>query len=96
MALNEFGKCFKLAVSIEVMPYNIYTYENVSMVAASTQPALDTLSDSAKPQFPNNLEKWICILGIGMENQMFDSIKHSSIYCRNGLQSSYGWILCLS
>ena len=26
MALKEFGECFKLAVSKEVMPYNIYTW----------------------------------------------------------------------
>ena len=30
------------------MPYNIYTYENVSMGAASIQSALDMLSDSDK------------------------------------------------
>ena len=43
MALKEFGKCFKLAVSKEVMPYNIYTYENVSMGAASIQDVLEVL-----------------------------------------------------
>ena len=60
------------------MPYSIYTYENVSMGAAAIQSALDILNDSDKQQFLNNVEQWSC----GMEYQMFDSIKYSSIYCK--------------
>ena len=41
MALAKFGKCFNLKCHKEVMPYNVYTYENVSMGAASIQSALD-------------------------------------------------------
>ena len=67
------------------MPYHIYTYGNVNMGAASIQSALDILSDSDKQPFLDNLEKWNCILGNGMENQMFDLIKYLSIYCKNGL-----------
>ena len=43
MALREFGKCFKLDVPKEVVPYNVYNYENESMGACSTQGALDVL-----------------------------------------------------
>jgi hypothetical protein len=78
MAMREFGKCFKLDVNKEVMPYNIYTYENVSMGACSIQSALGVLKADDKQQFLDNLEKWDCILG----NQMFDLIKYSSIYCK--------------
>ena len=80
MALREFGKCFKLDVSEEITPYNIYTYEHVSMGAASIQSALDILNDSDKQPFLANLGKWNCVLGLGMENRMFDLIKHPSIY----------------
>ena len=82
MVLEEFGKCFKLAVSKKNMPYNTYTYGNVSMGAASTQSALDVFSDSDKQPFLYNLEEWSCILGIGVGNQMFDFIKCSSICCK--------------
>ena len=82
MALIYFGKCFKLDVSKKVMPYNVYTYENVTMGACSIQPALDILKDDDKQQFLNNSEKWDCILGKGMDNHMFVLIKHSSIYCK--------------
>ena len=82
------------------MPYNVYTYENVNMGACSIQSALDILKDDDKQQFLDNLEKWDCILGKGMDNQMFDLIKYSSIYCKmdckvlmDGYEVFRGWIL---
>ena len=84
MALREFGKCFKLDASEEVMPYNVYTYQNVPMGACSIQSALGIITDDGKHHFSNNLEKWDCILGKGMENQMFDLLTCSSIYCKVG------------
>ena len=54
------------------------------MGACSIQSALDVLKDEYKKQFLDNLEKWDCILGKGMGNQMFDSIKYSSIYGKMG------------
>ena len=75
MALRDFGKGFKLENSKEVMPYNVYTYGNVTMGACSIQPALGILRDDDKQQLLNNLEQWNCILGESMDNQMFDLIK---------------------
>ena len=83
MALSKFGKCFNLSCQKEVMPYNVYTYENVRMGACSIQSALDALNDEKdKEQFLDNINKWDCILGKGMNNQMFDLITYSSIYCK--------------
>ena len=48
MPLRGFGDCFKLDVSKEVMPYNMYNYEHVSNGSASVQSALDILNDSDK------------------------------------------------
>ena len=61
MPLRDFGKCFKLDVSKEVMPYNVYTCENVTMGACSIQSALGILKDDGKQHFLDNLEKWDCI-----------------------------------
>ena len=72
MPLILFGKCFKLDVNKEVMPYGVYTYEHVSMGACSIQSALDILKDDDKQQISDNLEKWDCVLGKGMDDQMFD------------------------
>ena len=64
------------------MPYNVYTCQNVEMGACRIQDALDILKVADKQKFLNNLEQWNCILGNGMDNQMFDLIKYSSIYCK--------------
>ena len=44
MALREFGGCFKLDCHKEVMPYEIYTYEHVSMGVCRIQDAIDVLN----------------------------------------------------
>ena len=100
MPLRYFGKCFKLDVNKGVMPYGVYTYENVEMGACRIQDALGILKDDDKQQLLNNLENLDCILGNGMDNQMFDLIKYSSIYCKmdckvlmNGYEVFRGWML---
>ena len=35
-----------------------------------------------KTQLLDNLETWNCIIGKGMNDQMFDLLKYSSIYCK--------------
>ena len=64
------------------MPYNIYKYENDSMGACSIHDDLTILSDNDEHIFLDNLETWDCILGKGINNEMFDLIKCSSIYCK--------------
>ena len=51
MALAKFGKCFNLSCHKEVMPYNVYTYENVSIDSVSIKSALDVLKDEEKNIF---------------------------------------------
>ena len=48
MPLRDFGKCFEFDVNKEVMPYGVYTYENVNMGAVSIQSALGLLKDDDK------------------------------------------------
>ena len=38
--------------------------------------------DDGKQHFLDNLGKWDCILGKGMDDQMYHLIKYSSIYCK--------------
>ena len=85
-ALREFGECFKLDCHKEVMPYEIYIYENVSSGACCIQDAIDVLKteDDKQKQLIDDIETWNCVLGKGMNNQMFDLIRYSSIYCKTG------------
>ena len=61
MALRNCGKCFKVDChKEEVIPYNVYTYENVNIGAASIQSALGILKDGDdKHHLLDNLENWI-------------------------------------
>ena len=70
------------------------------MGACCAQDALDILTDDDKQQFLDNLDNWGCILGKGMDNQMFDLTKYSSIYCNmdckvlmEGYEVFRGWML---
>ena len=42
------------------------------------------LTKQYKQQFLDNLDTWNCILGKGMDNQMFGLITYSSMYCKMG------------
>ena len=66
MALLEFGECFELDCHKEVMPYEIYTYENVSMGVCLIQDAIDVLKTEYDKQLLDYIEKWDCVLGKGM------------------------------
>ena len=60
MAFREFGGCFKLDCHKEVMPYDIYTYEHVSMGACRIQDAIDVLkTEDDKQHFLDNIENGI-------------------------------------
>ena len=56
------------------MPYGVYNYEHVSMNVCSIQSAWDILKDEDTQHVLDNIETWVCILGNGMDHQMFDLI----------------------
>ena len=65
------------------MPYGVYTHRNVDMGACCVQYALDTiLKCEDKQHLLDNIDKWDCVLGKGMNNQIPDLIKYSSNYCK--------------
>ena len=73
------------------------------MGACSIKSALGVLKDADKTtekHVLDNLENWDCILGEGMDDQMFGLIKYSSIYCKmdckvlmDGYEVFGGWLL---
>ena len=70
------------------------------MVYIHIQDALAMLKDDDKQQLLDNIEKWDCILGKGMDNQLLDLLKYSSIYCKldcqvlmQGYEVFRGWML---
>jgi len=68
--LKEFGKMFQLVVKKEIMPYHLYTQENVK------KQFID-IPEINEDGFLQNCKEWNCFKG----NQI-DIIKYSQIYCR--------------
>ena len=60
MPLKKFGKSFKLGVTKEIMPYQLYTQDNIDQVYRPICGALPHLQDEDVEQFINNLDTWGC------------------------------------
>ena len=89
MPLKKFGETFKLDTEKEIMPYAIYTHENIQKQYIPINEALKYVDENHVEQFLNNIKKWGCIrtsepgfhLG-GMEPGFhYDIIEYSARYC---------------
>ena len=78
MKLADFGKSFKLDVQKEIMPYKIYTEENIKKRNIPILKAIYHVNDKDRKQFIENIDKWGC----RVNKNDFDIIKYSSEYCR--------------
>ena len=73
--------CLTIYIYIYIYVYiYIYTYEHVIMGVCCILDAIDVYKNEDKQQFLDAIETWDCVLGKGMDDQMFDLIKYSSIY----------------
>ena len=72
--LRDFGKMFELDVKKEIMPYEIYTEENVKKQYLTKELFKDIKDHD---EFFKNCKEWKCIV-----NNKVDIIKYSQIYCR--------------
>ena len=81
MQLKDFGKSFKLDVKKDIMPYKIYTQENIKRVYIPILEAIHHINHKDIDQFINNINKWQC-RGEGHRFNEFNIIKYSSEYCK--------------
>jgi len=90
--LAQFGSMFRLDVVKEIMPYCIYTSENIDL-----KNGLITIAEAEQncnyegtelDEFRSNYESWDCVT----EDGHLDLIKYSSIYCEMDVKVLYkGW-----
>jgi len=102
MPLRKFGVSFNLDVSKEIMPYPIYTQENINKVFVPISHALKHVSITDKQQFLNNIDKWNC-RGNGHQQKAegnFNILTYSSKYCemdcsvlKKGYETFRSWML---
>ena len=81
MPLRNFAKSFSLEVEKEVMPYNVYTKENIDKVYIPIVGALHYIKDEDIERFIKNIDDWGC-RGTGgahmPQKRDFDIINYSS------------------
>jgi hypothetical protein len=77
MPLRDFSKNFGLDKEKEIMPYDLYTEENINKRFISVDEALQFVDEKEKEQFLNNLKKWKLL----RDDNTYDIIEYSSIYC---------------
>ena len=78
--LGKFGKSFEIEQEKEVMPYKIYTIENIKRVFVPILEASRYIKDNQKEQFIANIDKWEC-RNTGHRFNVFNIMKYASKYC---------------
>ena len=97
--LSSFGKMFNLEQKKEILPYSLYTTENIEDRHIPLETCLDELNcDSDKEEYLKNCEKWNCI-DYGDDAKFVDIIEYSRRYCemdcivlQKGFETFRGWI----
>ena len=99
MPLTKFGKSFKLDVEKEIMPYQLYTQDNIDKVYVPIFNAAAYIDDNEMSHFTNNIDKLNC-KGTGNTFKEFNILTYSSRYCemdchvlRLGYETFRTWML---
>jgi len=79
--LKEWGECFKLAVEKEVMPYKLYTQENVQKRWCPVVEAVRVLEEADSS--PEDIEHFLTVLREKrlVKGYDFDILAYSAYYC---------------
>jgi DNA polymerase type B, organellar and viral len=76
--LRKFPEMFGIKDTVkEVMPYKLYTQDNIKKRFVSIEEALEHINEKDRQQFLDNLERWNLIKG-----DTYDIITYSSLYCK--------------
>lgn len=76
MPLRAFPKVFNLECEKEIMPYKLYTQENIKKRWLNIQEVMNSIDAEDRKQFLHNIERWNLRRG-----DDYDIIEYSSRYC---------------
>ena len=76
MPLKKFGKCFNLDVKKEILPYSLYTEENVEENYLDIDYCLSFVDKNDEDEYLENCNKWECI-----KDDKIDILKYAGEYC---------------
>jgi len=78
MPLKKFGGAFKLKVKKEIMPYDLYSEENVDKVWVDINECLEWVSKADKKEYLENCDRWDCI---DRKSQKINILTYAGEYC---------------
>lgn len=76
MPLRKFGSSFGLETEKEILPYDLYSEENVKKNWIDVDECLSWVSEKDKKQYLDNCERWECIL-----DGKINILKYAGEYC---------------
>lgn len=76
MPLRKFGGAFGLSVEKEILPYDLYSEENVKINWIELEECLKFVKPNEKEQYVKNCERWNCII-----DGKVNILKYAGEYC---------------
>ena len=76
MPLRNFGKAFGLDIKKEILPYSLYTEENVKKEWVKLDECLSHIKQSDKVEYIKNCKSWKCL-----DDGMVNILAYSAKYC---------------
>ena len=81
MPLSKFGKSFDLEVKKEIMPYDLYTEENVEKVWIDKKECLSFVKKEDTKEYLENMKKWNCVGKHEFKNKL-NILTYAGEYCK--------------
>ena len=78
MPLSKFGSCFNLEVKKEILPYDLYTEENVAKIDIDLKTCLSYVKEDEQAEYLSNAKRWNCYDG---RRKKIDILRYSQEYC---------------
>jgi len=76
MPLSKFGKAFNLNVKKEILPYDLYTEENIKINWIPIEKCLEYVKPKDHKEYIENCKKWNCL-----QDGKINILKYSGEYC---------------
>jgi hypothetical protein len=79
MPLSKFGKSFGMEIKKEILPYDLYTEENIAKKFIDVDECLSFLPENLHKEYLANVKAWDCYYN---KKKQIDILMYSYMYCR--------------
>jgi len=79
MPLSKFGKSFGMPIKKEILPYDLYSEENIALKYIDVEECLSFLPEKDHQEYLQNVKSWDCYYD---KKKKIDILKYSYEYCK--------------